>query len=405
MIINDGKYPILWCGGQEPEHRFYYKDFYINPEDKYNWMTHVDHKDKKIFYVEFFGHDAFKKYPLEHYLNSNLINKLKNKEIHLLLHCSGHGYHYIPDELYQDIIIKYGIPESQIILSTESVDMFDAVQECAKNYNMEPVYTQWTTQFEHSQMSYANRVQINQFDFADKDYEKKFLCLNGNFWFHRSATVYLLACFDLIDKGFVSLNIKNPDSNTSMTLMHLIGVIDDDEVCDLFNKNRNKLLKIDRILLDYCFQKGENIAELLPEHNHYFTNSYFSLVTETNFPVMRFAHEKDDYRYRVGRLLSEKIFRTILYKHPFLAVACPGFLKTLHYLGYKTFDGIIDESYDNEQNNGTRLLKIIKEVKRISDFSDAERNEFLSKVKDICDYNYQVLLNKQKFVHKLPIIT
>jgi hypothetical protein len=404
MLINKNNHPILWCGGQDPEHRLYFKDVQLDKNNT-NWMAHVDHEDKKIFYLEFFGQNAFKKYKFNDFASEELLEQVKNKEVHLLLHCSGHGYHYIPDEIYQDVILQYDIPVSQIILSTESVDMYDAVLEASKKYNLEPLYTEWTTEFEHKQMCYSNNhPNVQPFDLMNKEFNKSFLCMNGNFWFHRTATVYLLACYNLLDKGYVSLNIKNPDNNTETTFNHLLGVMRDEEVTSLLNKNKDVLLTLRTLEIDDCYKKGDNIAELLPEHNFFFNNSYFSLVTETNFPVMRFEYEvPETYDIKIGRLLSEKIFRTILYKHPFLVAACPNFLKVLKFLGYKTFEGIIDESYDTIENNATRLNKIVKEVHRIANFNNEERANFLMQVKDICEYNYQVLKNKNKFVYKLPL--
>jgi hypothetical protein len=404
MIVNRENHPILWCGGQESEHKLYYKS-YSKEYSKFAWIDAIDHQDKNIFYIEFFGYGAFEKYKVETVVPNYTLEKVRNKEIFLLLHCSGHGPHHIPEEIYKNVVVDSNIPVSQIILSTESVDMYDAVLQAASDFNLPPLYTQWTTEFEHKQMMYSHTQKLNQFDSIDKNFSKKYLCLNGNFWHHRTATVWLLKCFNLINDGFVSMNIKNPDNDIENTFIHLTSTIGDEDVIKLYNDNKDTLLNFKQLKVDECYDKGENIAELLPVHNNYFTESYFSLVTETNFPLMRHAHELPNYRHQVGRLLSEKIFRTILYKHPFIVVGCPNFLKVLKFLGYKTFEDIIDESYDTEVNNGTRLLKVIKEVKRLCDMNDNERTEFFNKCKAICDYNFEVLTNKNNFVYQLNNLT
>lgn len=65
-----------------------------------------------------------------------------------------------------------------------------------------------------------------------------------------------------------------------------------------------------------------------------YKHTWFSLVTESEF-----AHVY---------LLSEKIFKCLCAKRIFLLWAAPGSLGVLRDFGFKTFDGIIDESYDLE---------------------------------------------------------
>jgi hypothetical protein len=68
-------------------------------------------------------------------------------------------------------------------------------------------------------------------------------------------------------------------------------------------------------------------------------------------------------------------------------------------LGYKTFSPWIDESYDLELNDTKRMLKVIAEIKRLCELSPDMLSEFLTKVKPICDYNQQILLNQTKFLN------
>lgn len=74
-------------------------------------------------------------------------------------------------------------------------------------------------------------------------------------------------------------------------------------------------------------------------------NTWFSLVTETG-------------------ALSEKTFKLIYYGHPFIIVGCDHILKDLHQLGYKTFDCIFDESYDDMPMSYEKILFIGNQVKQ-----------------------------------------
>jgi len=72
-------------------------------------------------------------------------------------------------------------------------------------------------------------------------------------------------------------------------------------------------------------------------------------------------------------------------------VSSPHTLKQLHSRGYKTFDGIIDESYDQIINDGDRMLAIVKEVKRLCSLQGKDLENFLTAAKEICEHNFQVL--------------
>jgi hypothetical protein len=58
-------------------------------------------------------------------------------------------------------------------------------------------------------------------------------------------------------------------------------------------------------------------------------------------------------------LVSEKTVRPILGRMPFVILAGAGHLAYLRKLGFKTFDHLIDESYDQETNISDRIKKII----------------------------------------------
>jgi hypothetical protein len=76
-------------------------------------------------------------------------------------------------------------------------------------------------------------------------------------------------------------------------------------------------------------------------------------------------------------------------------VSRPHSLSKLKELGYKTFSPYIDESYDEEINDYERLKMIVNEIERLSNLSEPQLVEFLTAVKEIVEYNYQLLTNKQ----------
>jgi hypothetical protein len=60
-------------------------------------------------------------------------------------------------------------------------------------------------------------------------------------------------------------------------------------------------------------------------------------------------------------------------------------------MGYKTFDGLIDESYDNETDDNKRMLMIVNEVERLCSLNQVELETFLIEAKKIVDHNFKNL--------------
>ena len=85
----------------------------------------------------------------------------------------------------------------------------------------------------------------------------------------------------------------------------------------------------------------------LIETNH-FTDSYCNIVLETHF----------DADGSGGAFLTEKTFKAIKHGQPFVVVGCPGSLSALRDLGYRTFDHVVDNSYDTIQNNTERWIAV-----------------------------------------------
>jgi hypothetical protein len=93
----------------------------------------------------------------------------------------------------------------------------------------------------------------------------------------------------------------------------------------------------------------------ITETVHY-TDSYFNIVLETHF----------DADGSSGAFLTEKTFKPIKHAQPFVIVGPPGSLQALRSLGYRTFDNVIDNSYDTIQNNTQRWVAvklIIEQIK------------------------------------------
>lgn len=87
--------------------------------------------------------------------------------------------------------------------------------------------------------------------------------------------------------------------------------------------------------------------------------------------------------------VTEKTFKPMVMKQPFIIFAGPGTLQYLKDYGFRTFDRIWDESYDQEPNHDKRLEKIINVIKYLSRKSDKEFRDITDKCWEITDHNHR----------------
>ena len=60
----------------------------------------------------------------------------------------------------------------------------------------------------------------------------------------------------------------------------------------------------------------------------------------------------------------------------------------LHRRGYRTFDHVIDESYDTIEDDMSRLHAVTQELIRLNSLSYAEFDELIHDCQDVVDHNY-----------------
>ena len=107
----------------------------------------------------------------------------------------------------------------------------------------------------------------------------------------------------------------------------------------------------------------------------YYNTSFLSIVAET--------YGADN----VKPFFTEKIWKPIAMKQPFILMNSKHSLKFLQDLGFKTFSPIIDESYD-ELDNPHRWDHIFREIKRFSNFSIDTLIEKQQQLQNVLDHNY-----------------
>lgn len=128
--------------------------------------------------------------------------------------------------------------------------------------------------------------------------------------------------------------------------------------------------------------QGVAVAHLVPWQ--VYQHSLYSIVTETNFENYFFFSEKTAKPLYAGR--------------PFVFFGAQGQLQDLKRLGFETFDGIIDESYDLVDDNSVRFEKAFEQVRWLFDQNHAQ---LYKKMQPVLEHNQRHIQDRQYFLEPL----
>ena len=143
--------------------------------------------------------------------------------------------------------------------------------------------------------------------------------------------------------------------------------------------------------LDLDEQTYSKMARNLPNVDYYFSESYYSIITEGDF-----------YQSQMRKAITEKVFKCFLYKHPFIVIGLPNSLELVRELGFMTFSEMIDESYDEIEDDEQRLYTALEQVKILSDKNIHEVKNLYDGMQEVLQHNRQHYLQLHK--QKQPII-
>lgn len=110
-----------------------------------------------------------------------------------------------------------------------------------------------------------------------------------------------------------------------------------------------------------------------------YNQSAYSIITET------IASQTDCF-------YTEKTIKPILGRRLFVAFASYKFLENLRRLGFKTFDAVIDESYDQIEENIPRWEAAFEQVKYLCSI---DQKIILEKIQPIVEHNYQLAMSEE----------
>jgi hypothetical protein len=117
----------------------------------------------------------------------------------------------------------------------------------------------------------------------------------------------------------------------------------------------------------------------LPSSRRFYQEGYISFVTETFFWY----------------------FKPISMLHPFIIMGQPGILKHLRSMGFKTFHGWWDESYDDILDPNERFTALLKLYSTLSSYSHKTLADMMYEMADILQHNFNLYKSLKDDEHYL----
>jgi len=228
--------------------------------------------------------------------------------------------------------IQHNIPEEQIHFTSANSSATNL-----KNFSC----------FVDDEMLYRLRNEDAPCKFHTRRRKKKFTALVRTHKWWRATSMTRLWKQDLHNIGYFSYNtsidVGEAETDNPIEIDSFTGL----------RKDTYSFLKHGPFSADEYDSDYHNLYHYtIREH---YEESYLNLVLETHL----------DADQSKGTFLTEKTFKPIKNAQLFVILGPAGSIKQLKKMGYKTFDMVIDHSYDNIENNTLRWDTAMREAERL----------------------------------------
>ena len=92
--------------------------------------------------------------------------------------------------------------------------------------------------------------------------------------------------------------------------------------------------------------------------------------------------------------LTEKVFKPIVMQQPFIIVGPPNSLAYLKSYGFRTFEGLWDESYDKELDPAKRMEKIMDVVEYLNNLSKNDFDRIMDRAQRVVTHNHKLFFSE-----------
>lgn len=272
-------------------------------------------------------------------------------------------------------IIKKITKNKQVYFITQHKFQSDYILKHHPTLNITGMYYDW-----------ENFAYMRSRKWTTKDtthYKKRFAFMNRRNNTSRSKMFYNMWTIpNFPENSFTSFNPGN--------YWHTIGLSDPDAqkyIKEVWDSTLNALF--DPVMVEW-FNKAPfpqlptEYSEQNPMNYDWYGEGLCNLAHDTGINIIS---ESVTYKIEQRLFATEKLFRSVMAGQPFIVFGHVGYLHHLRLLGYKTFNNIWDESYDDIEDETQRILKIRELVEKLIKLPDTEFVKLLQKTQEVCDHN------------------
>ena len=220
----------------------------------------------------------------------------------------------------------------------------------------------------------------------DRILERTYITFNrltSNDRIYRSLFVNELYVNNLLESGYVSFSRTCPDGGDFDRNL-LEGVKKFNISPALVRNAIDNINQLPELRIDFADQEHIPNQSMILSPMDQLMQSFVFVVTETCY-------------WQAKTHLTEKIFKPIVLRMPFLLLGCANNLAYLRDYGFQTFGDFWDEEYDSILDPIERLQAVTRILKRLSNMSSAEQKSMLLDMQPVLDHNYN-LFNSKQFV-------
>ena len=299
-------------------------------------------------------------------IKKHVIKYIKKQKYFLkekINHCDKSIFFHVTEPSYSKLIRKYKDFLNEVIYEILKLDN-KIYLSCFRNdsiINVDYFFEQ-----------YLNDINLN-WDLLDVDInkEKKFITLNHRKRKHREDLYDFMKNNNLLINSYFSFLWNNHENlNQKNILYHDFKLTNINDYNFIIKKITLK--KMNNYFLNDNLWTNDQMINL-------FKKSYLYIITERDYSNQCI-------------FVTEKTYKSFLYKIPFILIGNPFTLKFLRQKGFKTFFPYIDESYDEEENYNKRIKKIKDEILRLNSI---DLKELYNNLTGILNYNYNLMKNKK----------
>lgn len=334
----------------------------------------------------------------------NVINRIKDKKAYLLV--------TIPFEspLKDSDLMKiesyfnyYSLPMTNVIYLTCSPNCQEVYDNYCKRYNKpsEGLRFEYMPFYFYNFRDIIKKTYIVPNSIVHKDMpynigkkSKTFLMFNRRWGSHPHRVLMLAYLHKNNLLGHFNISFSKLEVDNSGTYSkHAHKFFDKLQTKNIIDgEDLSQIESLLPLVLDTPNHKLNLVFDEFDSTRELYENSFVHVISETNFftPIIH---------------LTEKSYKPIVYRQPFITLAAKGSLNALREQGFKTFGDIWDESYDAEEDDTKRFFKVLDLIKEIASWTDERKLEVSVIIKNIVDFNYNVLENETppqviKFIQK-----